>query len=221
MTRSAASLVRDFFLAPERVVRPERPAPVAPVVVVLGDARVVPALACAAALELVRAGGRDHAAALLWPGAGAPSTRVPATGPARRGAARIAARGCEADATGRLVRARLPDDPADATATVQRVVGGADCPVAVGLGGPRTPELDTLFTLADAVVLTRRPGEAPALTRLAEAGLARLQVPVVTCEARLGAPGRLLATTGLAAVWGRSGTGLPSGLRSDRSDQSK
>ena len=200
MTRTAASLVRDFFVAPPSAQPTERHAPVPPVVVVLGDARIVPAAACAAVLDLARRGGQDHATVCLWPPGPAPVTRVPAMPAARRGAERAAARGCEAEATGRLVRARLPAEPAEATATTQRVVGAVECPAAIALSGPRSEALDTLLTLADAVLLVRRPGDIPALTRLAEAGLARLPVPVATWETRLGAAARLLATTGLGVV---------------------
>ena len=209
MTRTAGSLVRDFFVAPAGERPVERGASVPPVVVVLGDARRVAAAACAAALDLARRGGHDHAAVCLWAAHPAPAPRVPATPAARRGAERAAARGCETDATGRLVRAWLPSEAAGAAATAQRVLGGAQCPGAVALAGPRGEELDTLFALADAVLLVRRPGEAPSLTRLARAGLAHLQVPVVTWETHLGAATRLLATTGLAVTSSARGALAP------------
>jgi hypothetical protein len=199
-SRTAVSRLRDFFLFPAYATRPERVAPVPPVVVVLGDARAVAILACAAALELARGAGHDHAAVCLWPSACVPAIRLPASPAARRGARRAAARGCHADASGRLVRARLPDPPLEAAATAQRVAAAAECPVAIALAGARTEELDTLFCLGDAIVLARRPGDAPALTRLAESGLARLQVPVATCEAGMGAAARMLAVAGLGVA---------------------
>jgi hypothetical protein len=195
MSRTAGSLVRDFFLAPERPGVVERAAPVPPVVVVLGETGPAAALACGAALAL---SGGTAGTACLWPGGAAPAWRAPATGAARRAARRLASRGCETVATGRLARVTLPEAPVDAAATVQRAVAAAEGAVAICLAGPRTPELDVLFTLADAILLARRPGDAPALTALAEAGLERLGVPVTTWEASVGPSARLLATCGLA-----------------------
>jgi hypothetical protein len=199
VTRTAFALVRDFFLAPERLAPREMAARVPPVVIVLGDARAVPALACAAAVELARAGRWSHAAVCLWPGERRPATRVPASGAARRAASRIAARGCETDASARLARAFLPDEPVAAAAAAQRVAAVADCPLAIGLAGARTPHLEALLTLGDAVILARRPTDSPALTSLAEAGLAALRTPVCACEAPAGATVRALATAGLRA----------------------
>jgi hypothetical protein len=197
MSRTAFTLVRDFFLAPERVAPRAVAAPVAPVVIVLGDPRAVPALACAAAVELARWGPWSQAAVCLWPGERRPAVRLPATGAARRTAGRLAARGCETDASARLARAFLPDDPVAAATAAQRVTAAADCPVALGLGGARTPHLDALLTLGDAVILARRPTDSPALARLAEAGLAALRTPVHTCDAPAGAAVRALASAGL------------------------
>jgi len=193
-------MIRDFFLAPEAAAPRERAAPaVPPVVVVLGEGRLAPATAAAAALALARAAGHSHAAVCVWPGGRTPGARLPATAAARRGSARLASRGCETDATGRLVRARLPEAPGEAAAAAQRIVAATECPVAIALAGARTPELDVLLTLADAVVLVRRPGDAPALTRLAEAGLGCLGLPVAACEADPGPIARLLATAGVTA----------------------
>lgn len=197
MTRTALTLVRDFFVAPQRAVSREAAAPVAPVVIVLGDPRVAGAVGCAVAVELARTARSSHAAVCLWPGDRRPAARLPAYGATRRAAARLAARGCETDASARLARAFLPEEPIAAAAAAQRVTAAADCPVAIALGGPRTPHLDALLALADAVILARRPTDSPALARLAEAGLAALRTPVFTCDAPFGAAGRLLATAGL------------------------
>jgi hypothetical protein len=197
VTRTAFTLVRDFFLAPARVVPRETAAPVPPVVIVLGDARAVPALACAAAVELARMEQWSHAAVCLWPGERRPATRLPASGAARRTAARLAARGCETDATARLARAFLPDEPVAAAAAAQRVAAAADCPMTIGLAGARTPHLEALLTLGDVVILARRPPDSPALARLAEAGLAALRTPVFTCEVPAGATARAFASAGL------------------------
>ncbi|MDX6670769.1 MAG: hypothetical protein QOI91_1132 [Solirubrobacteraceae bacterium] len=199
MTRTALTLVRDFFVAPERAAPRETAGPVPPVVVVLGDVRVVPALACAAAVELARIEHWSHAAVCLWPGERRPAARLPASGVARRTATRLAARGCEADASARLARAFLPDEPVAAAAAAQRVAAAADCPLVIGLAGARTPHLEALLTLGDAVILARRPTDSPALARLAEAGLAALRTPVFTCEAPAGAAVRAIATAGLRA----------------------
>lgn len=199
MTRTAASLVRDFFLAPEGAApREAAPASVPPVLAVLGDPRVAMPLACASALVLARSAHHSHAAVCMRPAGSVSAVRLLASGTARREAARLAARGCETDASGRLVRARLPDPPAEAAAAVRRLAAAAGCPLAVALGGPRAPELDAVLTLADAIVLVRRRGDPPGLARLAAAGLARLQIPVAICDDCLGATARLLVTAGVA-----------------------
>lgn len=198
MTRGLA-LVRDFFVAPAAAVPRESAVPVPPVVVVLGHSRIAFPAACAAALDLARGGVGAHAAVCLWPPGAEAAPRTAATLPARRVAARLAGRGCEADASGRLARVRLPAPPPDALAAAQRAAAAADCPLSIALGAPRTPELDTLLALADAAILARHAGDAPAVARLAEAGLARLGVPAIVWRPRLGPAGRLLATTGLAA----------------------
>ncbi|MDX6697041.1 MAG: hypothetical protein QOE65_438 [Solirubrobacteraceae bacterium] len=196
----AASLVRDFFLAPAGTVDMDRVAPVPPVFVVLGDRTGAATVGCAAALALARHGDCSHAVAAVWPAAAAHSPQLPATRAARRAAGRLAERGCATDATGRLVRVRLPDGPVEAVAAAQRVVAVADAPVAIALAGARTAELDALLTVGDAALLVRRAGAEPALTRLAEAGLVRLGVPVFICEARPTGVGRLLAVTGIGVA---------------------
>src|SRR5206468_2610023 len=76
-------------------------------------------------LGLALAGARRAPLAVVsvWaPTTGAgPAWRAPATPAARRLAARLAARGHEARATGRLVLVRLPDPPPDAAAQAGRV----------------------------------------------------------------------------------------------------
>jgi hypothetical protein len=203
-----AERVRDFFVVPPRSRAPVATAPVPPVVFVLGDTRLAPALAAATALGLARTAGASHAAVCLWPGDRRPAGRLPAFGAARRGAARLAARGCVADASVRLARAHLPEPAGDAAAALRRLIPAAACPVAVALRGPRDAELDAVLVLADAVLLARRADEPPGLTRLAQAGLAGLGIPVLPCDVRIGAAGAALATSGLVlAPSARAATG--------------
>ncbi len=199
-TRTAASLVRDFFLVPAGAARAERVAPVAPVVVVLGGPRAAAPVACAVALDVARRSGFGHAAVCLWPPSCVPATRAPGSGAARREASRAAARGCVAEATGRLMRARLPESPSEAVAAAQRVVGSARCPVAIAIAGPRTEPLDTLLALADAIVVARGPRDDPSLVEIAAARLSDGAVAVTVCEGRFGAFARLLVTSGLAVT---------------------
>ena len=63
------------------------------------------------------------------------------------------ARGLAAQASGRLVRVRLPDDPASASAAAERAAATGSVPVVVGLAGPRQPTLDRLLRVQDVIVV--------------------------------------------------------------------
>jgi hypothetical protein len=192
------SALRGFFVAPAgTAAHRSRLAPPAPSVAVLGPPRELAAAGPGLALALARRGGAGVGLACTWGRGDAP--RAPATRRARRLAARLEARGVRAAASGRLVCATLPDDPAEAFAAAQRAVGAAGCPAAIALCHPREPVMDDLLLLQDAIVLVRRAGDPPAVARLAESGLSGLGVPVVTCDVRVGAAGRALAAAGLAA----------------------
>jgi hypothetical protein len=133
---------------------------------------------------------------------------VGAVSAARRVGLRLEAVGLAARATGRLVRVRLPDEPAAAAAAAERTMAGASCPVAIGLAGPRDPALDDLLA-ADLIVVVQRPGADAALARAVEAGLAHLSVPITTCQIPIAGPLRALATAGIAVPRGTRDSVLP------------
>lgn len=120
------------------------------------------------------------------------SGRAPTSAAARRLATRLAARGHEAQATGRLVHV-LVDDPASEMGRLTAAADAASC-VAV-LTGPRDERLDELLRTHDRVLLDVDDEVAElALTSLAQADIPARHV-------RLGAttePARTLAATGVA-----------------------
>jgi hypothetical protein len=188
--------VRDFFVAPPVHARATttRSAPVPPSFAVLGDRRE----AVAVASGLVLASGVGAGLVCVWP-AGEVRPRLPATGRARRLAARLEARGVTALARGRLVGVPLPRPAAEAVAVSQRAVAAVDVATAVVLAGPRDDDLDVLLALQDAVVLVLREAADSPLVRLAVAGLAETLAPVVTVPAPSGPVGAL-AASGLMAL---------------------
>jgi hypothetical protein len=208
MTTPLAAL-RDFFVEPPEAVpqpsasvTPLNPEPLAPLpapcVAVLARASECGAATAVVALALARAQGARCAVAAGWHVDWRSSPRVGAVSAARRVGLRLEAVGLAARATGRLVRVRLPDEPAAAAAAAERTMAGASCPVAIGLAGPRDPALDDLLATADLIVVVQRPGADTALARAVEAGLAHLTVPVTTCQIRVAGPLRALATAGIA-----------------------
>jgi hypothetical protein len=158
------------------------------------------AAAPALALALARRHGAPCGVACAWRAGWGAGARFPAAGKARHLALRLDARGLAAEAAGRLVRVRLPDDPVAAGAAAERAAGAASCPVVVALAGPREPALDQLLAAQDLVVLVHRPdSDDDALARAAEASLAGLRVPIVACQLAGAGPLRALASSGLAA----------------------
>ena len=192
------ALVRDFFIAPAGPASHARVAPPpAPCAALLGRPREVIAAAPALALALARGHRAPCAVACGWRVGWSSGARLPAVGAARRLALRLDARGLPAEATGRLVRVRLPDEPAAAAAAAERTAAAAACPVVVGLAGPRETALDHLLAAQDLVALVHRPGTDAALARAAEASLAELPVAVVACQLSAAGPLRALAAAGV------------------------
>jgi len=121
-----------------------------------------------------------------------PAVRAPARPAALRLHAKLAARGCSAWATGRLVVVVV-----DAVADVPRVLAAAG-PVATVtvLAGPRDPAGDALLRQHDALVVATGADADDPLTALAVLELAPLGLPVRTVRVPTGAR-RLLAAVGL------------------------
>src|SRR5438552_460079 len=134
--------VRALFLVPAAPAAPAaaRYAP-APAVALLCQPRHALATGAALALAMARDAGAGRALVCVWragPGE-APAWRAPAARPARRLVASLAAHGLAADATGRLARLTLPDDPDAAAAAAARASAVAAAPSVLALGGPRSP----------------------------------------------------------------------------------
>lgn len=200
------SLLRDFFVAP--APRARAAPPPAPSAAVLGRPGEVSAAGSALALALARRRREGCAVVCGWRVGGGDAPRLPATGAARHLALRLDARGLAAEASGRLVRVRLPDDPGAAAAAAERAAG-ASCPVVLALAGPRDETLDRVLAAQDVVVLAHAAGTDPALARAAEASLADLPVPVVACHVRAAGPSRAVAAAGLGAPPGLVQAVLP------------
>ncbi len=187
--------VRDFFVAPGAVARPrESPLPVAPPsFAVLGER--ADASAVAAGLVLAQGGG---GMVCTWPPAGG-GRGAPATGAARRLARRLAGRGLDCAARGRLVVVDLPAGADEAVAAARRAAAAADVACAVVVAGPRDDGVDALLALNDALVLASRDGPDAPLLRLAADGLSRIGPPLVRVTPPSGAT-RHLALAGLVAL---------------------
>jgi hypothetical protein len=155
----------------------------------------------ALALALARDGGARRALVATWragPDA-ANALRAPAVPDARRLVQALAAHGVEAEASGRLARAVLPDEPEAVLATGARAAAVAAAPTVLALAGPRDAVLDRLLAAQDLVVVARPSGAEGRLAELALASLSALGVPAVVCAPAAGARGRMLAATGVAA----------------------
>ncbi|HUR86285.1 MAG TPA: hypothetical protein VMY78_13160 [Solirubrobacteraceae bacterium] len=159
------------------------------------------ALALGGALGLAVARRRRAPVVVLcvWsatPG-GWPAWRAPAFPAASRLAARLAARGHDARAAGRLAIVRVATHD-DAHAR-QVLAAGGSAPTVLALGGPRTPVLDELLAEQDLVVIGTRGGPGAALTSLALAGLSD-PARACACEIPGAHPGRTLAAAGMALL---------------------
>ncbi len=159
------------------------------------------ALALGGALGLAVARSRRASVVVLCVWSARPAAwagwRAPAFPAASRLAARLAARGHDARATGRLAIVRLAaQDDAQAR---QVLAAAGPAPTVLALGGPRTPVLDELLGEQDLVVIGTRSGSGAALAALALAGLSD-PARACACEVPGAHPGRTLAAAGIALL---------------------
>jgi hypothetical protein len=196
--------VRDLFVAPAPTgsgTAAARAAPPVPSVALLCRPADALSTGGALALALARDARARRALVGMWragPGA-ATALRAPAVPEARRLVHALAAHGVEAEASGRLARAVLPDEPEAALATGARAAAVAAAPTVLALAGPRDAVLDRLLAAQDLVVVAQPAGADRTLAALALESVSALGVPVVACVPALGARGRMLAAAGLIA----------------------
>jgi hypothetical protein len=196
--------VVDHFLVPAAPVAQQAPAPTAArppasAVGVLCRPRDAAALGAAVGGELVR---RERARAVLvclW-GARPAGPRLPGTGPARRLAASLAARGLPAVVSGRLVLVEAED-----AAGAGRALGAAPGPSVLVVSGPRDERMDALLRAQDRVLVAGGDEVAGlAAERLAADGVAVDRCGVPAGPARRLAPLGLRARPALAAETGQA-----------------
>jgi hypothetical protein len=188
---TAAVALRDAFLSPPPTRVAERAMPAS--LAVLSSAADGPTAGTALALAC----GAPVAVVAIW-GEYAPRGGF-ALRPARRLAERLAARGLEAVARGRLVVVALPIEPDAARAEAERAqAASGEAPFVLVVGGPRPPGFDAPLAAADRLVVVPPPGAPAGLESLAVAAAARaaratgvLRLPPTTPTTRL------LAATGL------------------------
>jgi hypothetical protein len=215
---SPLSRLTDVFVAPADAERPARDEPVdaspsalrrlagafvegaaarqgdAPAAVRTADAIAVlarPADAAAAGGAVALAVARGCVVVLLW-GAEAPPVLAPATPGARRLAARLADRGHDVAATGRLVAVALRDGIDEG---IRAAAAGA-VPAVLVVAGPRDERVDAVLRGQDRVLAV---GEG-AVAELAARSVARLGVPAETLELPTAPAARALAASGVALV---------------------
>jgi len=143
---------------------------------------VAPAQAAAAGAVLGLAAAATGAApcALVcrWTGEAtdaAPLASAPAVGAARRLASRLASRGLDAAARGRLVTVRLPPGADEARDAAERAAAAAgEAPIVLVLAGARPLGFDALLTAADRLVVVAAPDAPAALEHLAVEDAARI-----------------------------------------------
>lgn len=209
MSRLFARLGSAFIAPPPRGAHAdERPRPLPHVatgcdgptrVAVLCRADDALVAGAAVALGLVLR-ARSHALVAAWGAGGIP--RAPASAPARRLAATLAARGHAVSASGRLAVARLGGDPAEAAAEAMRAAAAAgEAPVVTVLAAPRDEAADDLLAAQDGIVVALGPGSDGAVAHLAVRGLAPLAVPAADLILPAApAPVRALAASGAALL---------------------
>jgi hypothetical protein len=190
--------------------RGERPRPEPAMAVLLCRREDAAVAGGATALVLAKRSRASAAVVALWgAGAGAEAVegvrrpaRGPATSRAQRLAARLAERGHDAVATGRLALLWLADDLAAAAPEAVRAHAAAgEVPFVVVLARPRDAAADALLREADHVLVARSPGGPADVAELAAAGLAQLRADVRVVEIpQLSAPARTLAAVGIAAT---------------------
>ena len=196
--------VRDLFVAPAPArsgVAAARAAPPVPSVALLCRPADALATAGALALALARDAGARRALVGTWRAGpeAANALRAPAVPEARRLVSALAAHGVEAEASGRLARAVLPDEPEAALAAGARAAAVATAPTVLALTGPRDPVLDRLLAAQDLVVVAQPFGADDRLAALALESVSALGVPAVACPPPVGTRGRALAAAGVTA----------------------
>jgi hypothetical protein len=197
--------VRDLFVAPAggaaAAARAAAAPPPVPSVALL--CRPADALATGGALALALARDARARRALVATWRAGPeavsAVRAPAVPEARRLVHALAAHGLEAEASGRLARAALPDDPEAALAAGARAAAVATAPTVLALAGPRDDVLDRLIAAQDLVVVAPGHGADEPLAALAIESVAALGVPAVACAPVGRGRGRMLAAAGVAA----------------------
>ncbi|HEX8120602.1 MAG TPA: hypothetical protein VF549_04970 [Solirubrobacteraceae bacterium] len=155
----------------------------------------------AAGLALAARCRTSHALVAIWGAADRP-IRAPATGPARRLAATLAARGHDATATGRLTVVRLAGALQEAAREADRAAAAApEVPTAVVLAGARDAAADALLHAQDAALVALPAGSDDAVADLTVAGLVALGVEATVVELPPASPpARALAASGAALV---------------------
>jgi hypothetical protein len=159
------------------------------------------ALALGSALALSLQRGAPAGLVAVWrpePEPAAPMVRAPANRHARRLTASLAARGIEATASGRLARAVLPRQPADAAHAADRALAAAQAPAVLVVAGPRCAALDEVLASLD-LLLVAAPSHDESLAALAAAGLARLGPPTELAPPLSSPLLRTLAAAGVLA----------------------
>jgi hypothetical protein len=196
--------VRDLFVAPSPApsgAAAARAAPPVPSVALLCRPADALATGGALALALARDAGARRALVGTWRAGpeAANALRAPAGREARRLVHALAAHGVEAEASGRLARAVLPDEPEAALVAGARAAAVAASPTVLALCGPRDAVLDRLLAAQDLVVVAQPSGTDERLAVLALESVGALGVPAVACAPAVGARRRALAAAGVVA----------------------
>jgi hypothetical protein len=180
------SRLADAFLS-EPEPREREAARAADAVAVL--ARRADAAAAGGAVALALA--RGTALVALW-GAGAPAVRAPARPGARRAAARLAGRGHDACASGRLVIVALGDGLDEGV----RAAAAAGVPAVLVVAGPRDERVDAVLRGQDRAIAVGEGG----IAELAARSVASSGVPARTLALPPAPAARALAAAGVALV---------------------
>jgi hypothetical protein len=197
--------LRDLFLAGDAAATTARPArrvtertvpATLGVLVAPGDA---PAAGAALGLAAAAAHRAPCAVVCRWTGHEAVDPPRPglAGGAARTLARRLAARGLDVGACGRVVTVALPASDIEACAATERALAAAgDVPLILTVAGARSPVFDSLLANLDRLIVVPAPDAPVGLERLAIDAAARLGrgATVLRLPSTGSFTGRLLAT---------------------------
>lgn len=166
---------------------------------VVASSRDAAVLGGAVAMALAREHRQATALVTVWTGmaSAASAVPVPARPGARRLAARLAAAGHAARASGRVVIVSLPAEEAAAAAAARTIEQAAAVPAVLVVGGPRGAPLHQLLGERDRVLVVTRPDADHGLAALAAGEVPLAPAAVASCAVALGAGARLLARAGL------------------------